>query len=320
MVEEEILEILSEFGPLSSQEIERELRSRGFDIRSRTVRYHLKKMELEGFVSKNNHGKSQITAKGIEFLKSVRTSERLGEFTERIELNVYSCDFDVFRMRGKVPTNVAFIRKDYFEKCVQILAEMEEFPFLIHRGVFIADEGEELSGKIVPDGFFAVVTISNTIYDVLLRSAGVNTYPEYSALVRVEKMIPKRILELISYAGTTMSPGWLLLRSKLTSVGSILRTGDGVIISAVRSFSRYAIDIVVRNVELASSKGFGGVLAVLHPSDKRFSLPTGKRARLFVSAGLNHVAPIYEMGIEMDVKVNEVLLDFAKFKPIKNIK
>lgn len=320
MVEEEILEILSEFGPLSSQEIERELRSRGFEISSRTVRYHLKKLELKGLVSKNDHGRSQITTKGIEVLKSIKTSERLGEFTERIELNVYSCDFDIFRMRGKVPTNVAFIKKENFEKCVQILEEMENFPFLIYPGVFIADEGEDLSGKIVPRGFFAIVTISNTIYDVLLRSAGVNTYPEFSALVGVEKMVPKRILELISYAGTTMSPGWLLLRSRLTSVSSILRTGDGIVISAVRSFSRYAIDIVVRNIELASSKGFGGVLAILHPSDKRFSLPTGKRARLFVSAGLNHLAPIYEMGIEMDVKVNEVLVDFTNFKPISHIK
>ncbi|MEM4456151.1 MAG: NrpR regulatory domain-containing protein [Archaeoglobaceae archaeon] len=320
MVEEEILEILSEFGPLSSQEIEKELQSRGFEIRSRTVRYHLKKLELRGLVSKNDYGKSQITTKGMEFLRGVKTSERLGEFTERIELNVYSCDFDIFRMKGKVPTNVAFIRKENFENCIRILEEMENFPFLIHRGVFIADEGEELGGKTVPQGLFAIVTISNTIYDVLLRSAGVNTYPEFSALVGVEKMIPKRILELISYAGTTMSPGWLLLRSRLTSVSSILRTGDGIIISAVRSFSRYAIDIVVRNVELASSKGFGGVLAILHPSDKRFSLPTGKRARLFVSAGLNHLAPIHEMGIEMDVRVNEILLEFTKFKPISQVK
>ncbi|MFN3383486.1 MAG: NrpR regulatory domain-containing protein [Archaeoglobaceae archaeon] len=320
MVEEEILEILNEFGPLSSQEIEKELQGRGFEIKSRTVRYHLKKLEINGFVSKNDQGRSQITAKGIEFLRGLKTFERLGEFTERIELNVYSCDFDILRMKGKVPTNIAYIKKDNFEKCVRILEEMENFPFLIHRGVFIADEGEDLNGKIVPQGSFAIVTISNTIYDVLLRSVGVNTYPEFSALVGVEKMVPKRILELISYAGTTMSPGWLLLRSGLTSVSSILRTGDGVIISAVRSFSRYAIDIVVRNVELASSKGFGGVLAILHPSDKRFSLPTGKRARLFVSAGLNHLAPIHEIGVEMDVRVNEVLLEFSRFKPISNIK
>lgn len=320
MVEEEILEILGEFGSMSSQEIEKELQSRGFEIRSRTVRYHLKKLELKELVSKNDSGKSQLTAKGIEFLKGVKTFERLGEFSERIELNVYSCDFDIFRMKGKVPTNAAFIKKEDFEKCVQILEEMENFPFLIHRGVFLADEGEELGGKIVSKGRFAIVTISNTIYDVLLRSAGVNMYPEFSALVGVEKMVPSRILELISYAGTTMSPGWLLLRSGLTSVSSVLQSGSGVIISAVRSFSRYAIDIVVRNVELASSKGFSGVLAVLHPSDKRFSLPTGKRARLFVSAGLNHLAPIHEAGIEMDIKVNEVLLDFSKFKPISQIK
>jgi len=320
MIEEEILDILAEFGPLSSQEIEKELQNRGFNITSRTVRYHLRKLEQRGFVNKGNHGRSQITVEGIEFLKGLKASERLGEFSERIEINVYSSDFDVYRMRGKVPTNLALIKKEEFERCLQILAEMENFPFIIHKGVVFLDEEEELGDKKIPKGFFAIATISNTIYDVLLRSAGVNTYPEYAALLRVERMVPNRILELISYAGTTMSPGWLLLRSGLTSVSSVLDNGSGVIISAVRSFSRYAIDIVLRTVEIARSKDFHGVLAVLHPSDRRFSLPVGRRARIIVSAGLNHLAPLHEAGIEMKIKVNEFLIEFSKFRPISCIK
>ncbi|MEM4473030.1 MAG: NrpR regulatory domain-containing protein [Archaeoglobaceae archaeon] len=320
MIEEEILDILAEFGPLSSQEIEKELQSRGFNITSRTVRYHLRKLEKKGFVAKGNYGKTQITVEGIEFLRGSKASERLGEFSERIEINVYTCDFDVYKMRGKVPTNLAIIGKEDFETCHRVLAEMEEFPFIIHRGVFFADEGEDLNDREVPKGHFALATISNTIYDVLLRSKGVNTHPEFAALIGVEKMTPNRILELISYSGTTMSPGWLLLRSGLTSINSVLKTGNGVIISAVRSFSRYAIDIVLRTIEIANSKGFRGVLAILHPSDKRFSLPVGRRARLIVSAGLNHLAPLHEMGIKMDIKVNEIFVEFSKFKPVSNIK
>ncbi|NHW88356.1 MAG: DUF128 domain-containing protein [Archaeoglobales archaeon] len=320
MIEEEILDILAEFGPLSSQEIEKELQNRGFSITSRTVRYHLKKLEQRGLVNKGDHGKSQITLEGIDFLKGLKAFERLGEFSERIEINVYSSDFDIYRMKGKVPTNLAIIKKEEFEKCVEVLAEMEDFPFIIYNGVFFADEGEEIDGKKIPNGHFGIATISNTFYDVLLKSAGINTYPEYAALLRVENMVPSRIMELISYVGTTMSPGWLLLRSGLTSVSSVLKNGSGVIISAVRSFSRYAIDIALRTVETASSRGFRGVLAVLHPSDRRFSLPFGKRARIITSAGLNHLAPIHEMGIDMEIRVNEVLLEFSKFKPISTIK
>ncbi|MEM4702501.1 MAG: winged-helix domain-containing protein, partial [Archaeoglobaceae archaeon] len=80
MIEEEILDILAEFGPLSSQEIEKELQSRGFNITSRTVRYHLRKLEKKGFVAKGNYGKTQITVEGIEFLRGSKASERLGEF------------------------------------------------------------------------------------------------------------------------------------------------------------------------------------------------------------------------------------------------
>lgn len=320
MIEEEILDILAEFGYLSSQEIEKELQNRGFNITSRTVRYHLKKLEEKGFVDRANHGKSRITVEGIEYLKGLKVSERLGEFSERIEINVYLSDFDIYRMKGKVPTNLALIRKEEFERCIQILSEIKDFPFIIHDGIVFADEGDELGGREIPAGQFAIATISNTFYDVLLKTAGINAYPEFAALIRVENGIPTRIMELISYAGTTMSPGWLLLRSGLTSVSSVLKNSNGVILSAIRSFSRYAIDIALRTVEIASLKGFRGVIAVLHPSDRRFSLPVGRKARIIVSAGLNHLAPLHETGIDMDIKVNEVFIEFSKFRPISTIK
>ncbi|WP_202318572.1 NrpR regulatory domain-containing protein [Archaeoglobus neptunius] len=317
MVEEEILSILEESGALSSIEIEKELELRGVSIRARTVRYHLKKLEEKGLVRRNSGGKAELTEKGLKELKRKSAFERLGEFSERIEFNVYFCDFDVYSLSGLVPTNVAFIDKNDFDMVLSTIREIcDGFPFLIAKKVVITDEMEEIGGIRVPKGKFALGAISNTLLDVILRGAGISTYPEYAALLSVEDMNPRGITELISYVGTTLSPGQLLLKAGLTSVHSVIEKGRGEIIVAIRSFSRYAIDIARRELELAESKGIGGVIKLLHPADRRFGLPAGRRARMIVSAGLNFLAPIHEKGVSMDIKVNELFVDFKEFRDL----
>ncbi len=314
MIENEILSVLEEFGALSSGEIEMALKTRGINIRARTVRYHLKKLEEKGLVRKTRNGKTELTEMGLKELKRRSAFERLGEFSERIEFNVYFCDFDLYTLRGLVPTNVAFIDKNKFEFVVEVLEQVKDFRFLVSNLILHADEGEEIGGVTVPQGCFALATISNTILDVILRNAGVNTYAEYAGLMSIEDMQPRGITELISYVGTTLSPGMLFLKSGLTSVFSVHKTGRGEIITAIRSFSRYAMDLVKKELEIAELKGFRGVIAILHPNDRRFGLRTGNKARIIVSAGLNYLAPLHELGVAMDIRINEIFVDFREFE------
>jgi len=61
------------------------------------------------------------------------------------------------------------------------------------------------------------------------------------------------------------------------SVYSACKSGRGEIIVAIRSFSRYAMDIARRELEIAESKGLKGVIKILHPSDRIFGLPTANK-------------------------------------------
>ncbi|MBO8179538.1 MAG: DUF128 domain-containing protein [Archaeoglobus sp.] len=316
MVEDEILRVLEETGALSSKEIELELRKRGYNIRARTVRYHLKKLEERGLVRKNSNGKSELTERGEMELKRRSAFERLGEFSERIEYNVYLSNFNLYTLSGLVPTNFAFVDKSFFDKVMEIVEECASFPLLISDRIFISDEGESLGGYYVPENSFALGVISNTIYDVILKTAGVNTNPEFAGLMSVENKEARGLTELISYFGTTLSPGLLLLRAGLTSVYSACKSGRGEIIVAIRSFSRYAMDIARRELEIAESKGLRGVIKILHPADRIFGLPTANRARLVVSAGLNMMAPLFENGIIPEVRVNEFFVDYRDFRKI----
>ena len=320
----EILSVLAEYGDaMSSREIARELRIRGFSLESRTVRYHLKKLEEAGLIEKTANGKSKITLKGIEELKRKSVFERLGEFSERIEFNAYFCNFDLYKMRGLVPTNVAIVDKAHFDDAIEVILQMQNFDLLISNLVALADEGENFGGLDVPSENFVIGVISNTIYDVIMRYAGISLLPEFSGLLHCErvgeKLQPSGFTELISYSGTTLSPGWLMVKSGLTSVYRCMKNGRGEIIAAVRSFSRHAIEIVREEVQIAKNKGFGGVIEVSYPSSRKFSLPQGNRARLIVTAGLNYLAPLHELGFNPDLRIIEVFVEFSDFKPPDSI-
>ncbi len=316
---DEILSVLADNNSMSSKEIASELKLRGISLEARTIRYHLKKMEEKGLITKTENGKRKITSKGLKELKRKSAFDRLGEFSERIEYNAYFCNFDLYRMEGTVPTNLAIIDKNKYDEAMEILSEMQDFKFLVHKFIAIADEGERLGDVKIPKGKFGIACISNTIYDVILKYTGVLLTPEFAALLSCERGEIKGITELISYTGTTLSPGWLFLRSGLTSVYKCLKTGSGEIITAIRSFSGYAIDIVKEEMQLAKSRGFGGAIYVLHPSSKLFKLPPGKRARFIVAAGLNYLAPLQELGFNPKMKVIEAFIDFSNFKSIDNI-
>ncbi len=316
---DEILNLLAEYGAMSSKEIAIELKMRGIPLEPRTVRYHLKKLEEKGLIAKTSNGKREITKKGLEEIRQKNVFGRLGEFSEKIEYTAYFCNFDLYKMEGEVPTNIAIVDKDKFEKVLDVLMDMQEFKFLISKLIVIAEENEVLGNIEIPSGKFGVATISNTIYDVIMRSAGVNMIPEFAGLLRCESMKPRGFTELISYAGTTLSPGWLFLRSGLTSVYQCLKKGVGEIITAIRSFSIHAIDIVRDEILLAESRGFKGIIYILYPSSKLFKLPYGNRARLIISAGLNYLAPLYELGFNPEIRVSEVFINLKDFKDINKI-
>ena len=313
----EILDVLAESDrAMSSQEITDELRIRGIKLESRTIRYHLTKMEKMGLISRVANGKREITKKGLEELKRKSVFERLGEFSERIEYNVYFCTFDFYSMKGTVPTNVAILDKKHFEKALQILQEVSKSKILISNLIVLCDEEENMGGIDIPKGKFGIGVISNTIYDVVMRSVGVSMVAEFAGLLHYEKYKPQGFTELISYSGTTLSPGWLLINSGLTSVYKAVRSGKGDVITAIRSFSKYAVEIIKEETALAKARGIGGIISISHPSDRSFSLPAGSRARLIVSAGLNYLAPLYECNLKPELRINEAFLEFKEFKPL----
>ncbi len=307
----EILSVLAENDLMSSGEIAKELRIRGIDLEPRTIRYHLKKLVDFGLVEKVE-GKNRLSRKGMLELKRRSVFGRLGEFSEVIEYNAYFCDFNLYSLKGVVPTDVALVDKDRWDDVVEVIKSVKDLDFLISNLVAVADEGEEMGGLYVPEGKIAIAVISNTVYDVIMRRAGISLFPEYTGLLQYENGKMRGFTELISYYGTTLSPGWLFVKSGLTSVYRCASDGRGYLLAAVRSFSRHAIEIVREEVRISENMGFGGVIEISYASG-RLSLPSGNRARMVISAGLNYLAPLHEMSLNPDLRINEAFVDYREF-------
>ncbi|AIY90444.1 NrpR regulatory domain-containing protein [Geoglobus acetivorans] len=303
-----ILEILSESGIASSYKIAEALKAKGIHHDARTIRYHIEKLARDGLVRKHDRGAS-ITEKGIEALKRHNVFGRLGEFSEKIEFNVYNCTFNLLEMRGTVPTDIAVIDKKWYENTREIILKMAEAPFLISNLIVLRDEGETLGEYEVPEGNFALVVISNTLFDVIMRNAGINLYPEFAGLL-YWKDGSRGVSEIISYRGTTLSPGWLFLRAGMTRVWDAL-DGEGYLIVAIRSFSKHAVDIARMEIEMAESKDIRGVVEL---SEDKNGFPFfGMKASMTILAGLNYLAPLFENGIPGELMVNDILVDIREF-------
>jgi|Deesub1362A_J573_1020465.scaffolds.fasta_scaffold00236_10 hypothetical protein len=315
-IELEILRTLSDSEtPLSSKEIAETLSDRGIFLEPRTIRYHLQKMDNMGLTKKPVKYKRVITEKGREVLRRDLVFERVGEFSERVEYNVFMSTFDIEKMEGTIPTNIAIVDKKNSDKALRILGEVSNSKFIVSKLITIADENEKLGDFKIPRGKFGIGVVSNTIHDVILRKKGVVLNPEASGIIHIENHRPQGFSEIISYFGTTLSPGWLFVKSGLTSALKAVKKGEGHVIAAIRSFNIHAIDIVKKEIIKEKESGIGGIITVSYPSENLFSIPSaGFKVKLVVYAGLNYLAPLQELGMDPEIHINEALIDFSSFR------
>jgi len=312
----EILRVLAETnGPLSHKEILKLLKNRGINTTETTIRNRIEKMREMGYVVKVNT-KINITEEGLRILNQATIFERLEEFKDFVEYSMFKSTFDLYNMTGTVPTNVMIIDKNKIDTCLEIMKSVADANLVTSRHIALVEEGGELGTITIPEGKVGIGTISSTIYNVIMLGCGVVLGSEFAGLIYYENHRPVGICEMINYSGTTISPGLLLIKGGYTSVHKVAENGNGYAIAAIKSFNGFAYEVVEREIMLADARGIKGVLTISLPMDNRLNLPTYKKALLIVLAGMNYIAPIHEKGLNPEFRINEVLVDFERFKDI----
>lgn len=311
----EILKTLVETDkPLSCREITKLLNRRGINVSEKTIRKYIKNLTKNGYIKMNS--KATITEQGMETLKRATVFERLGEFRELVEYNMFNSTFNLYTLDGTVPANLAIVDKDKIDECLELMKTVADAGLTTSRLITVVDEEESLGIIEVPKGKVGIGTISSTIYNVIMLNVGVVLASEFAGLLQYKDSEPVGFTEMINYSGTTISPGLLFIRGGYTSVYEVARTGNGYVVTAVKSFNEYAYESVEREIMLANARGITGMLTISSPMDNKLNLPAYKKALLIVLAGVNYLAPLYEKGLNSELRINEILVDFKEFKDI----
>ncbi len=311
----ETLKLLAEFNePLTFRKILKLLRERKLNFDSRSLGYWINKMQENGYITGSNGDGWMITKIGFELLQENTVFERVGEFKDLIEDTILMSSFDLYQMRGTVPVIVGIVDKNFIDTTIETMYEVSRAGLVLSDLVTIVDEGETLGDLDIPMGKVAISVLSSAIYDVIFRNINIILDVQAAGLFKFENFNPRGLVELISHSGTTISPGLLFIRGNYTSVVNVAKKGEGRIIVVIRGVNPRLVDLVERELFLAEARGIRGPLALLHPTH---GLLFDKKAKIIFFAGLNYLAPLYEINLNPELIVNEILIDFSELKPIE---
>jgi repressor of nif and glnA expression len=315
-----ILKIISEAKePIGSVEISEKLKDFGIDMPERTVRYHLKLMNDQGLLKVQWKEGRLITSKGIEELSSAFINEKVGFMSSRIDTLAFQMDFDLYEKKGRVILNLSFFRQNDFKKVLGIMKEI----FIKKLGtsdlVMIAEQGQEIGHISVPTGKIAFGTIcSINLNGILLRHA-IPIESIFGGILQYENSKPANFTEIINYAGSTLDPHEVFIRSRMTSVREAA-AGDGRILAGLREIpavSRHEAEAILRRAE---SVGLGRALMIGKAGQALLGVPVGMdRVGLVVPGGLNPVAAAVEWGLEVESKALVTLVDFSQLINFKDL-
>ncbi|MBI4284651.1 MAG: DUF128 domain-containing protein [Chloroflexi bacterium] len=309
-----ILKILSDSPEaIGARLIARRLKEHGIALGERAVRYHLKLLDARGLTQLVGKDGRQITERGVEELGNALVREKVGLAISRIELLAFRTTFDWEKRSGNVPVNVAFFPKERFGRAVREMRPVFEAGLCVSDLVGVVREGELIGDYIVPRGRIGLVTVCSVLINGVLLKAGVPVDSKFGGILQISEGKPLRFVELIHYAGSSLDPSEVFIRSRMTSVMDVVEQGEGNILANYREIPaacRTLAEEVIARLKIA---GIGGVLVMGNTSEPVCEIPVElDRIGLVLGSGLNPVAAAGETGLEAESHAMTAVMDYGK--------
>ena len=297
-----ILRILSQSTePIGARVISHHLGNQGIQLTERAVRYHLKLMDERGFTERMGRDGRVITRVGLEESKSALVSDKVGSVGSRIELMACQTDFDPDTREGRVPVNISFFPEKQFGKAVQSMKRVFQTGFCVSELVAVSGSGEDLGGVTTPKGRMGLATVCSVVINGSLLRAGVPIDYKFSGILQIKKRQPLRFVELIQYSGSSLDPAELYISSRMTTVGQVVRRGEGRILANFREMPAICQPAAERVVARLKEASLGGLLVTGEVSRPVCGVPVElNKVGMILAGGLNPVAAAVESGIEVE--------------------
>ena len=308
-----ILRVLNESEEsLGARVIAQRLKKYGVELGERAVRYHLKLTDERGLTRLVGRRDGRLlTERGKEELKSALVKDKIGFAISRIELLAFRTSYDMEKGAGLLPVNVSFYLKKKFNQALQAMRPAFEAGICVSNLVATASEGERLGELLVPEGRIGLATVCSIVINGCLLKAGVPMDSRFGGLLQIRDHQPFRFVEIIHYAGCSLDPTEIFIMAKMTSVGAVVRKGEGNMLANFREIPALCRPVAEQVVAKLKDAGIGGLLVMGETSEPvcEVSVEPNKIGIILVG-GLNPVAAAQEAGIEAENRAMSTVMDY----------
>jgi len=316
-----ILKILSgSQEPLGARIIAHRLKDHGIDLGERAVRYHLKLTDERGLTSLVGRDGRVLTKQGEEELNTALVKDKVGLAISKIELLAFRTDFDAEKRRGPVPVNISFFPERKFSKALAVMKPIFDTGLCVSNLVVVAHSGEKLGEFTVPKGKIGFATVCSIVINGAMLKAGIPMDSRFGGILQVRNRKPVRFVELVHYAGSSLDPSEVFIRAKMTSVRSIVKTGNGKILANFREIPVMCRETAESVVAKLKEAGLGGLLVMGNTSEPVCEIPVDlNRVGMILIGGMNPVAAAEEAGIEADNRAMSTVVEYQKLIKIRDV-
>nr|QNO50003.1 global nitrogen regulator NrpRI [Methanosarcinales archaeon ANME-2c ERB4] len=302
-------------GAVGARVISDSLMEQGYSLGERGVRYHLRILDERGLTEGHGYAGRTITERGRREIEEALVHDRIGFMHARIEEMIYQTDFDLEKERGLVIANITTIKKEDLDDALQILRYLSERKMGCR--IKILEEGASDHTVVVPEGHVGIATICSATCDGILLKHGIPVNISYGGMLRFDKSHASHYTDLIAYVGTTIDPMKIFISWKTTSVLDIVETGDGLLLANVRAVPDLARAEASMILARVAEAGIIDCVKIGEPHGPVLGAPVAAgMTGISVSAGLNSIAAIQEVGIKVAVEPVATVMDYSEFEVV----
>ncbi|MDG6257234.1 MAG: NrpR regulatory domain-containing protein [Methanomicrobiaceae archaeon] len=302
----EILRILSETTePMGAKRLSELMAERGFVLSDRAVQYYLSELDDMGFTWKVGNKGRLLTPSGIAEIECALVEERIGFVISKLERLAFRSTFDPRTGTGDVAYNLSVVADEDVEG---VSAAFDE---VIERGMgFFSRYGIIDQDPRIPPAHTGLITVCSITMDGVIQKAGVPVNMAYGGRLAVRDGRAEAFADLIGYRGTTVDPLQLFISAGLTSVGSTVATGTGVVLANVRQVPASAQARVEEVIALMRDRGF--VFPVTMDTQVFNLRDDPYRLSIVAYSGMNLIANAIEKGFTFRTEIGGGTISYAK--------
>lgn len=314
-----ILKILHENPePAGARVIARRMSEQNVQLSERTVRYHLKIMDERGLTKLVGRRDGRIiTEQGLAEISDARVQDKMGLSISRIDVLSFKTTFDIKKKRGLVPVNVSFFPKEQFSQALKVMKPVFAKKLAVSSRVAVAQAGGALGDITVPQGKVGLATVCSIVINGVLLKHGIPIDSKFGGILQMRRGEILRFVELIHYAGSSLDPSEIFIRGKMTSVGQVVKEGEGKILANFREIPALSRSLVENIMDDFAKAGIHGALSIGgtgHPVCQTH-VDVNKIGVILIG-GLNPVAAACESGLDVDNKAMSTVMEYEKLNNI----